>query len=98
MAGPCRFYHGRPLVPREHVILAEPDEEGTSSPLAGGRVIPVYPATEGLSHKVIRGLIGRHLDDLIALSSELLRLPHPGKIGGNPRPDTDRHLRALGQS
>ena len=53
-------------------MLAEADEEGAGHPLAGGRVLPVYPATEGLSHKVIRGLIGRHLDDLIALSSELL--------------------------
>ena len=32
-----------------------------------GKVLPVYPATEGLSHKVIRSLIDRHLDGLIAL-------------------------------
>jgi ATP-dependent DNA helicase RecG len=32
----------------------------------------VYPATEGLSHKVIRSLIERHLDALIQLSPEIL--------------------------
>jgi ATP-dependent DNA helicase RecG len=71
-AGPCRFYHGRQLVPREFVVLAEAEDEAAGHPLAGGRVLPVYPATEGLSHKVIRGLIGRHLDDLIGLSREFL--------------------------
>ena len=35
-----------------------------------GRCCPVYPATEGLSHKVIRSLIDRHLDQLIALSHD----------------------------
>ena len=29
-----------------------------------GKVLPVYPATEGLSHKIIRSLIDRHLDAL----------------------------------
>ena len=72
-AGPCRFYHGRQLVPREFVILAEPeDDEETVNPLAQGRVLPVYPATQGMSHKLIRALIGKHLDNLIGLSPEIL--------------------------
>ena len=33
-------------------------------------MLPVYPATEGLSHKVIRSLIDRHLDRLISLSED----------------------------
>jgi ATP-dependent DNA helicase RecG len=70
--GPCRFYHGRQLVPREFVVLAEATDEEAANPLAGGRVLPIYPATEGLSHKVIRSLIARHLDALIALSREIL--------------------------
>ena len=53
VSGPVRFYHGRQLAPREYVILA--DAEGEADPLAAGKVLPVYPATEGLSHKVIRG-------------------------------------------
>src|SRR6266404_6326083 len=53
----------------ECVVLA--DADGEAEPLAGGKVLPVYPATEGLSHKVIRGLIDRHLDDLIAISADV---------------------------
>src|SRR6478736_8850984 len=37
-----------------------------------GKVLPVYPATEGLSHKTIRALIDRHLNDLIALAEETM--------------------------
>jgi ATP-dependent DNA helicase RecG len=67
VSGPVRFYHGRQLAPREYVVLS--DGEG-DDPLAAGRVLPVYPATEGLSHKVIRSLIDRHLDALIALADD----------------------------
>jgi ATP-dependent DNA helicase RecG len=69
VAGPVRFYHGRQMAPREYVILADADSEADA--LTAGKVLPVYPATEGLSHKVIRSLIDRHLDRLIALSEEL---------------------------
>ena len=60
VSGPVRFYHGRQMAPREYVILADADSD--ADPLAAGKVLPVYPATEGLSHKVIRSLIDRHLD------------------------------------
>ena len=70
VSGPVRFYHGRQLAPREFVILADADGEG--DPLAAGKVLPVYPATEGLSHKMIRSLIERHLDGLIALSADII--------------------------
>jgi ATP-dependent DNA helicase RecG len=70
VSGPVRFYHGRQMAPREYVILADTDSEG--DPLSGGKVLPVYPATEGLSHKVIRSLIDRHLDELIPLSDDVL--------------------------
>jgi ATP-dependent DNA helicase RecG len=68
VSGPVRFYHGRQMAPREYVILADADSEG--DPLTAGKVLPVYPATEGLSHKVIRSLIDRHLDQLISLSHD----------------------------
>jgi ATP-dependent DNA helicase RecG len=68
VAGPVRFYHGRQMAPREYVVLADPDSE--AEPLTAGKVLPVYPATEGLSHKVIRSLIDRHLDRLISLSDD----------------------------
>src|SRR5687768_17062481 len=70
VSGPIRFYHGRQMAPREYVILAE--SEGEADPLAAGKVLPVYPATEGLSHRVIRGLIERHLDALAGLAPDLL--------------------------
>ena len=57
VAGPVRFYHGRQMAPREMVILGDATDAA-----AAGRVLPVYPATEGLSHKQIRSLIDSHLD------------------------------------
>src|SRR5919112_738252 len=73
VSGPVRFYHGRQMAPREYVVLA--DAETDADPLTAGKVLPVYPATEGLSHKVIRSLIERHLDRLIALCDD--GLPEP---------------------
>jgi ATP-dependent DNA helicase RecG len=70
VSGPVRFYHGRQMAPREYVILADADTD--ADPLSAGKVLPVYPATEGLSHKVIRSLIDRHLDRLISLCADTL--------------------------
>jgi ATP-dependent DNA helicase RecG len=70
VSGPVRFYHGRQLAPREFVILGDATSE--ADPLASGKVLPVYPATEGLSHKTIRSLIDRHLEALVNLSEEVL--------------------------
>ncbi len=67
VSGPVRFYHGRQLAPREYVVLSDGEGE---DPLAAGRVLPVYPATEGLSHRIIRSLIDRHLDALITLAED----------------------------
>jgi len=62
-----RFYHGRQFQPREYIHLGK-DDEGVK----GGRVLAVYPATEGLSFKVIRGIIDAHLDNLLPLLKEYL--------------------------
>ena len=70
VVGPVRVYHGRQLSPREHIILADAGAEG-EGPL-GGRVLPVYRATEGLSHKVIRGLIDRHLGAMVSAMQDPL--------------------------
>jgi ATP-dependent DNA helicase RecG len=67
VAGTVRFYHGRQLQPREFINLGE-DETGTET----GRVLSVYPATEGLSFKVIRSIIESHLDGLLNLIEEYL--------------------------
>jgi ATP-dependent DNA helicase RecG len=71
VAGPVRFYHGRQMAPREFIVLADADDQGGANS-EEGRVLPVYPATEGLSHKQIRALVDRHLDALIALCREIL--------------------------
>ena len=67
VAGPVRFYHGRQMAPREFVILGDVDD-----PTASGRIIPVYPATEGLSHKQIRAIINAHLEAMIAIVPDIL--------------------------
>jgi ATP-dependent DNA helicase RecG len=67
VSGHVRFFHGRQLQPREYVNLGE-EEEGT----AAGRVLSVYPSTEGLTVKLIRGLLESHLDPLLPLVSEYL--------------------------
>jgi ATP-dependent DNA helicase RecG len=75
VSGPVRFYHGRQMAPREFVILSDAEADGEGESLEAGKVLPVYPATEGLSHKVLRSLIERHLDPLIALSEDVLPEP-----------------------
>jgi len=81
VAGPIRFYHGRQMAPREYVVLAEADAEDAGELLARGKVLPVYPATEGLSHRLIRGLVDRHLEPLVALTPELLPAPALQSLG-----------------
>ena len=67
LTGPVRFFHGRQLVPREHINLGA-GESGTG----GGRVLAVYPATDGLSFRQIRALIEKHLDQYLPLFKEYI--------------------------
>ena len=67
LTGPVRFYHGRQLQPREYIQLGK-DDDGVK----GGKVLAVYPATEGLSFKIIRGIIDAHLDTLLPMVREYL--------------------------
>jgi ATP-dependent DNA helicase RecG len=67
VSGSVRFFHGRQLQPREFINLGD-DDAGT----AHGRVLSVYPATEGLSFKIIRSVVDAHLDGLLALVEEYL--------------------------
>src|SRR5438270_3133627 len=78
LTGPVKFFHGRQLQPREYIHLGK-DDEG----VMGGRVLAVYPATEGLSFKVIRGVIDAHLDALLPLLKEYLP-PDVLDLGGVP--------------
>ena len=67
LSGTVRFFHGRQLNPREYVNLGADAAE-----MGEGRVLSVYPATEGLSFKVIRSIIDAHLDTLLSRVSEYL--------------------------
>ncbi|MFI5230868.1 MAG: ATP-dependent DNA helicase RecG [Gemmatimonadales bacterium] len=69
LSGPVRFFHGRVLAPREFVNLGPED---TATGTSGGRVLAVYPATEGFSFKQLRALIERHLDEYLPLFSEYI--------------------------
>jgi ATP-dependent DNA helicase RecG len=65
--GPCRFFHGRQLQPREWVNLGAEDPGS-----AAGRVLAVYPATEGITVRQLRAIIEQHLDALLPLVDEHL--------------------------
>lgn len=67
LTGTVKFFHGRQLQPREWVNLG-----GDAASIGEGRVLSVYPATEGLSFKVIRGILEQHLDSLLGLTKEYL--------------------------
>jgi len=67
LSGSVRFFHGRQLQPREYIQLGKDEDD-----MKGGKVLAVYPATEGLSFKVIRGIIDAHLDSLLPLVKEYL--------------------------
>jgi ATP-dependent DNA helicase RecG len=85
LSGPVRFFHGRQLAPREYVNLG-PDENPTS----GGRVLSVYPATEGISFKVLRSLIDAHLDALLPLVVDELSPALRSRAGVVPLADALR--------
>ncbi len=75
VTGPVKHFHGRQVNPREHVILEEAGEAGEAGEAAGaaeGIVIPVYSATEGLSHRVIRRIVHDNLDLLLGLVQDAL--------------------------
>lgn len=63
VSGPVRVFHNLQIQPREYVILGSA-EEGVE---AAGKVLPIYPATEGLSQKLVRSIIEQNLDRLLPL-------------------------------
>jgi ATP-dependent DNA helicase RecG len=85
VAGPIRFYHGRQMAPRELLILGDADD-----PASRGKVLPVYPATEGLSHKQIRAVIDQHLDAMIPLVPDILPTELRERFALPPLPDAIR--------
>ncbi|HEX5726630.1 MAG TPA: ATP-dependent DNA helicase RecG [Longimicrobiaceae bacterium] len=62
LSGPVRFYHGRQMQPREFTLIAG---EGEAASEESGTIFPVYPATEGLTHRQVRTLVAENLDALL---------------------------------
>jgi ATP-dependent DNA helicase RecG len=86
VSGPVRFFHGRQIQPREHTVLSRsgdvhPDdgglESGQSPDEAGrrGQVFPVYPATEGLTHRLVRQIVDENVAALIEEMADRDPLP-----------------------
>jgi ATP-dependent DNA helicase RecG len=67
VSGTVRLFHGRQLQPREFVNLGGEEKDQDE-----GMVLAVYPATEGLSFKVIRSILDANLDPLLAQVEEYL--------------------------
>jgi ATP-dependent DNA helicase RecG len=65
VSGPVRFFHGRQIQPREYVVL-----DPTDAPTEGGRVLPIYPGTEGLSQRVLRSILDQNLGRLLPLMAD----------------------------
>jgi ATP-dependent DNA helicase RecG len=62
VTGPVRFFHGRHIQPREYIVLGSADENGN----AKGKVLPIYPSTEGLSQRMLRSIVDANMPQLIA--------------------------------
>jgi ATP-dependent DNA helicase RecG len=62
VSGAVRYFHGTQLQARSFEILARAGEQSTEE---GGGVFPVYPATEGLTHRQVRAIIEQNLDTLL---------------------------------
>jgi ATP-dependent DNA helicase RecG len=72
VSGPVKHFHGRQVTPREQVVLAEAGDQDEQDDMSLGLVLPVYPATEGLSHRLIRKIVATHLDALVGCVEDTL--------------------------
>jgi ATP-dependent DNA helicase RecG len=61
VTGSVRFFHGRVIQPREYIVLGNVEEERDTK----GKVLPIYPATEGLSQRMLRSIVDANIPQLI---------------------------------
>jgi ATP-dependent DNA helicase RecG len=94
VTGPVRHYHGRQIVPREFIILEEEDSREPGAGSREGAILPIYPATENLSHRQIRRLVHQHLPNLVTLAHDRLPVGLRAKAEVQGLPDA---LRAVHQ-
>jgi ATP-dependent DNA helicase RecG len=81
VTGPVKYYHGRQIVPREQIVLAEEGEGAEAEEFGGGLVLPVYPATEGLTHRQIRRVVAEHLEAMVAVVEDVTPVPLAREAG-----------------
>jgi len=86
LAGPVRFFHGRQIQPREYVELGDAAEDGVSA----GRVLAVYPATEGLTFRMIRSIVRQNIERLLPSVKEPLPAELVSSAGVAPLPEALR--------
>ena len=63
---------GRVEMNRGELQMRSPVWEEAEAGMEIGRLVPIYPATEGVSDKLIRSLIERHLDHVLCGLAEVL--------------------------
>jgi ATP-dependent DNA helicase RecG len=80
VTGSVRFFQGRQIQPREFIVLSSRDEEGDGA----GKVLPIYPSTEGLSQRMIRQVVDQNLDRLL-----------PGAVAEDALPPEERRLASV---
>ncbi len=90
VTGTVKFYHGRQMVPKEQIVLQEATEAAEAAGSATGLVLPVYPATEGLGHRLIRRVIHENLDATLESVEDLVPASVVKKAGVLPLTDALR--------
>ena len=63
--GPVRFFHGRQIQPREHVLLSRSGAGDAGEPGAEGTIFVIYRASEDLPQWFFRRVIDRNLEWLL---------------------------------
>ena len=63
VTGPVKFFHGRQVQPREHVLLSRGATD--ADPASSGTIFVVYPASEDLPQWFFRRVMARNLDWLV---------------------------------
>ncbi len=93
VSGYFRAYRGRPTLEANNFEVLQEDAD----PLMPGSLVPVYPATKGLTQRTLRRIVGNALDAWLPRLAELLPddvrerqrlLPLPKALGTYHRPES----------
>jgi ATP-dependent DNA helicase RecG len=86
--GPVRYWRGTQMVNPEFEVLREAGGEH----LTGGRIVPVYPSTAGLSQKSLRRLVRAALDRVVPELQDPLPQAIRRRLGLVPLPEALEQL------